>query len=298
MVVLITGVSSSPGFKTAVAISSRGKNVLGVYNRNPITLENAAILRADLAKDAGKIVNEFKPSTVIHTAALGNVDLCEEDRAFCHRVNVEATRILMREAYKIGAKQIYLSTDYVFDGGKGLYKEEELPNPANYYGLTKLLGEEVTLALGGLVVRTSAIYGVGPGRANFGKIIVDKLFLGEKIKAFVDQWLSPTLNTILGEALAKLAIDFNVEGIVHVAGPRLSRYELVSAIARTFGFRDDLIEQASVRDVAFRAPRPRDSSLNNEKASELLKINLNDLNYALNAFRNEYLQYSSLSPLN
>jgi dTDP-4-dehydrorhamnose reductase len=288
VVVLVTGVSSSPGYKAALSLAGRGVEVVGVYNQHPVKVEGIQTVRMNLVEGAGSLVREYRPTVVIHTAALGNVDLCEEQRDLCYKVNVEATRELFREAYRVGAKIFYLSTDYVFDGTRGLYREDDVPSPVNFYGLTKLLGEEAALALGGTVVRTSAVYGVGPGRPNFGKVVAEKLLRGETVKAFTDQWLSPTLNTLLGEALAKLALDVDFEGVLHVAGPRMSRYEFAVAVARAFGLDERLVEPASMNSVSFKAPRPRDSSLDVSTASRLLGLRLNDVDYALSLFRSEF----------
>lgn len=287
MVVLVTGVSSSPGYKAALSLARRGVEVVGVYNQHPVRVKGVETIRRDLTRDARGLVREYKPDAVVHTAAMGNVDLCEEDRSACYRVNVEATRELLREAYRLGARIVYLSTDYVFDGVRGLYREEDTPSPVNFYGLTKLLGEEAALALGGVVARTSAVYGVGPGRPNFGKVVVEKLMRGERVRAFTDQWLSPTLNTLLGEALAMLAVEADYEGILHVAGPRMSRYDFAVAVARAFGLDEGLIEPASMDSVDFKAPRPRDSSLDSSKASRMLGLRLNDLGHALSLFKRE-----------
>lgn len=289
VVVLVTGASSSPGYKTVLALLKRGASVVGVYNQHPISIPGAEMVKADLVKDAEKVVRDYKPSILVHVAALGDVDACESNKQLCYTINVVATRRTLYEASRLGAKIIYLSTDYVFDGSKGLYRENDPPNPINYYGLTKLLGEETTLTLGGVVVRTSAIYGLGPGRPNFGKVVVEKLSKGETIKAFIDQWLSPTLNTFLGEALAKLALDLELSReILHVAGPRMSRYEFAKAIARVFGFNEELIKPTSMSQFSFKAPRPRDSSLRVAKAEQLLGIAFSDIDKALKVFHREY----------
>lgn len=287
--VLVTGASSSPGYKTVLALLKRGVDVIGVYNQHPVSIPGAETVKANLIKDAEKVIRDYKPSVLVHVAALGDVDMCESDKLFCYAINVVATRRILHEASRLGTKIIYLSTDYVFDGSRGLYQENDPPNPVNYYGLTKLLGEEIALTLDGIVVRTSAIYGLGPGRPNFGKVVVEKLSRREIVKAFIDQWLSPTLNTFLGEALAKLALDLELSReILHVAGSRMSRYEFAKAIAKIFGFSEELIKPISMSEFSFKAPRPKDSSLRVVKAEQLLGIAFSDIDKALKVFRREY----------
>ncbi|GAB6946379.1 NAD(P)-dependent oxidoreductase [Vulcanisaeta sp. JCM 16161] len=285
MIVLITGVSSSPGYKTAISLANKYE-VVGTYNEHSINIPGVTTVKADLTRDSVRVINDYKPDVVIHMAAIGNVDQCEEQLELCYRVNVVVSRELLTAAYRIGSAIYYLSTDYVFDGEKGLYTEDDIPRPVNYYGLTKLLAEEITKALNGSIVRVAWIYGTGPGRPNFGKTVVEKLMRGEVVTAITDQWSSPTLNTIIGEAFARL-LDIKFNGVIHVVGPRLSRYEFARAIARYFGFSEELIKPIRLIDVNYRAKRPRDSSLSNKKAIELLGIPLNDINYALSIFKKE-----------
>ena len=285
MIILITGVSSSPGYKTAVSLANR-YDVIGTYNEHPINIPGVTTVKADLTRDSAKLISDYKPDVVIHMAAIGNVDQCEEQLELCYRVNVVASRELLTAAYRVGSAIYYLSTDYVFDGERGMYTEDDAPRPVNYYGLTKLLAEEIARTLGGSIVRVAWIYGAGPGRVNFGKTVVDKLMRGEAVTAITDQWSSPTLNTIIGEAFAKL-LEMRFTGVLHVVGPRLSRYEFARAIARYFGFNEELIKPIKLSDVNYRARRPRDSSLSNKRAIELLGIPLNDINHALAIFKRE-----------
>ncbi|MEM0463234.1 dTDP-4-dehydrorhamnose reductase [Pyrobaculum sp.] len=281
--ILVTGASSSPGFKILARLRAEGRDVLGVYNQHPVE----SSVRWDLARDPVGILEQYKPDAVIHAAALGDVDKCEEDPALCHRINAVVTREIARWCARRGARLVYISTDYVFPGDRGSYKEEDPPKPINYYGLTKLLGEEAVLAAGGAVVRVAWIYGLGPGRQNFGRVVVERLSRGEEVRAVADQWGSPTLNTLIGEAAAKLlAADYS--GVLHAAGPRLSRYEFALAIAEAFGLSKDLVKPIKMADLSFKAPRPRDSSLDSSRAEKMLGIPFSDIRYALAIFKREW----------
>ncbi len=286
---LVTGVSSSPGYKIALRLASAGWEVLGVYNQHPV--EGVPAVRWDLAEDPRGVVRLYKPSLVVHAAALGDVDRCEAEPQLCYRINAVATREVAAEAYRVGARVVYLSTDYVFPGDRGLYREEDPPRPVNYYGLSKLLGEEAVLAVGGAVVRVAWIYGFGPGRLNFGRAVVEKLARGEEVKAVADQWGSPTLNTLIAEVVARLA-EREYAGVLHAAGPRMSRYEFALAIAEAFGFPKSLVKPISMAEVGYKAPRPRDSSLVSRRASEMLGVSMDDINYALSIFKREWLGQS------
>lgn len=286
--ILITGASSSPGYKILQRLRQRGE-ALGVYNQHPV--EGA--IPWDLARDPLGLLERYSPDVVVHAAALGDVDKCEEDPALCHRINAVATREIAKWCAKRGAKLVYLSTDYVFPGDRGFYREEDPPRPVNYYGLTKLLGEEAVLAAGGAVVRVAWIYGFGPGRQNFGRAVVEKLARGEEVRAVADQWGSPTLNTLIAEAVEKV-VDRDVTGVLHAAGPRMSRYEFALAIADAFGFPKDLVKPIKLAELSFKAPRPRDSSLVSVKAREL-GVPVDDIKYALAIFKKEWEEVSHAS---
>ncbi|MGC9227568.1 dTDP-4-dehydrorhamnose reductase [Caldivirga sp.] len=283
--ILITGVSSLPGYKTAVKLASASLEVLGIYNQHPVSGVNA--IKWDLLNDAVGLIRQYKPNVVIHMAAMGDVDGCEINTEQCYRLNVEVTRNVAKGAYAVGARLIYLSTDYVFDGSRGMYRESDAPRPINYYGLTKLLGEEAVLAMSGTVVRVAWIYGLGPGKPNFGKTVVEKLSRGEEVRAIVDQWGSPTLNTLIAEVMAKL-LGREFEGILHAAGPRLSRFEFAKAIAEYFSFPTSLIKPIYMRDISYKAPRPRDSSLDSSLAVKMLGVPINDIKYALEILKREW----------
>ncbi len=146
MIVLITGVSSSPGYKTAISLANKYE-VIGTYNEHPINIPGVTVVKADITRDSARLITDYRPDVVIHMAAIGNVDQCEEQLELCYRVNVTASRDLLTAAYRIGSAIYYLSTDYVFDGERGgMYSEDDAPRPVNYYGLTKLMAEEITRA--------------------------------------------------------------------------------------------------------------------------------------------------------
>jgi len=282
--IIVTGASSSPGYKIALKLSGK-YDVLGVYNDHEIDGVNS--VKFDITKGPERLILDYKPDVIVHAAAIGNVDFCEENRDICYNVNVISARRLFSEAYRKGTKIIYISTDYVFDGRRGAYEETDVPSPINYYGLTKLIGEEMALSKGGTAVRIAAVYGTGYGRANFGKFLVDRLSRKEKVDAAYDQYLSPTLNTQIGEAVLKL-IEKDYEGLIHIAGPRLSRYEFALKVCEKFGFDKSLINPVSVDSFRFKSPRPRDSSLNSDLGMEVTGIDLKNIDRSLEIFRGEY----------
>jgi len=299
MKILVTGASGLLGSRLVRELLSRNYEVIAIYNRNPILVDHERLVKVRLnivdKTSLEDLILKTKPDVIVHAAAYTDVDGCERDKAYAWKVNVEATRSIVRAARVVKSHLIYVSTDYVFDGEKGLYKEDDVPNPVNYYGLTKLVGEELVRASDLLytIVRPSAIYGVGGSKKSFAEYVAEKLSRGEKVYALVEQYVSPTHNTLLAMAIAEI-VEMRPMGILHVAGERMSRYEFAVKIAEALELPVELVEKASVKDMKYWvAKRPRDSSLDTSKAKSLLKTKFYDISLALELFKQEWLEAKS-----
>lgn len=296
MKVLITGGSGLLGHKLVSELLSKNYEVIAVYNRREIPLSHPMLrkVKLDVVDNVAleDLVLKVKPDVVVHAAAYTDVDGCEVNRRYAWRVNVEATRSIVRASRVTKSFLVYISTDYIFDGEKGLYREDDIPNPINYYGLTKLIGEEIVESSDILyaVIRPSAIYGLGPGKLNFAVFVADKLSRGETVKALVDQYVSPTLNTLLAQAIVEV-IEMKYRGVLHIAGERMSRYEFALRVTEVLGLPKELITKARIGDLEWKAKRPRDSSLNTSKAKSVLKTRFYDVDLALRMFAEEYRGY-------
>ncbi len=287
MTILLTGASGLLGRKILLRLMMRKDKVIALYNKNPLLIQsdNVNVVRMDISNtiELEDLVMKTRPETIIHTAALTNVDLCETNKEKAWKINVEATRSIVRAARVIKSYIVYVSTDYVFDGEKGLYTESDYPNPVNYYGLTKLIGEEIVRSSDLLytIIRPSTIYGIGGSKKSFAEYVIEKLSKGEEIYAVIDQYVSPTLNTLLADAIIEV-IDMRPMGTLHIAGERMNRYEFAIKIAETFNLPKEKIHKASMKDMKhWKARRPRDSSLDTSKARRLLKTNFYDTKKAL-----------------
>jgi len=287
MRLFVTGGSGLLGYRIAELAIERGYDVYSGYCHNKP--EYGEPVKFDLT-DVDSIINamnEVKPDVVIHSAALTDVDRCEVEKELAYKVNAEGTKTVAELARKLNSFMVYISTDYVFDGERGMYKEDDETNPVNYYGYTKLLGEKH--CQGFCIARTCVIYGAKPasGKVNFALWLIDKLKNGENVKIITDQYITPTLNTNLAKMLLEIA-ERRIGGIFHLAGAtRVSRYEFAREIAKVFGLDESLISPSRMDELSWIAKRPRDSSLDVSKAMEKLKNKPYDLRKALRALREE-----------
>jgi len=182
MRVLVTGATGLLGWWVAKVFSERGFEVYATYHVQSLRgLEGVRWISMDLGnpQSAAGVVEELKPDVVVHSAAYTDVDGCEVNKEYAYRVNYLATRALAKASSRIGAYFVYVSTDYVFDGERGMYREDDVPNPVNFYGFTKLLGEVAVLSIleaSSIVVRVSGLYGYSPtGKKNFGVRALESL---------------------------------------------------------------------------------------------------------------------------
>jgi dTDP-4-dehydrorhamnose reductase len=247
-----------------IRVLGKEHDVVGTFNSRP----REGAVRLDVTDRDGTIraVGELKPELIVHTAALTNVDYCEDHEEEAMAVNGRGTRNLVDAARGAGSKVIYVSTDFVFDGSKGMYREEDPVCPISVYAYSKLMGElHVKELNGSAIARTSVVY--GNARQNFVSWVKGSLEKGLTIKVVTDQYNSPTLSYDCAEAIAAM-IRHGVSGIYHTAGgERVSRYEFARKIASFYGLDGGLIEPIATSALKQKARRPPDSSLDVRKIS-------------------------------
>jgi dTDP-4-dehydrorhamnose reductase len=292
MKILITGASSLPGYRTTLEALSRGFEVVALYYTHSIPIEDEKLKKIciDISQleNLRRLIIKEKPDIIIHMAAIGDLDLCEKNKALAWKTVVEPSIEIASIVPRINCFIIYLSTDYVFEGERGNYKEYDVPNPINYYGFTKLLGEIAfrSSCTSYAIVRASSIYGFGHGRMNFAKYLVEKLKAGETVKALIDQYTSPTQATLLGRAIVEIAEE-KIEGIFHIVGERMSRYDFAIKVAEVLGLDKSLILQAEMKEMTWIAKRPRDSSLNYDETKKRIKTNFYSTETAFKILKEE-----------
>jgi dTDP-4-dehydrorhamnose reductase len=287
---LITGASGLYGSKLAKLALSKG---IEVYSSDIQRLSVfGTFVKLDISgkEKVEEAFKNIKPDVVVHAATLTDVDKCELNRELAWKVNVEGTKNIAQAAEAAGSFLIYISTDYVFSGERGCYKETDIPNPINYYGLTKLKAEEIVQTQAEyFIARPSVIYGSNPaaGKVNFALWLIETLRKGERVKIVTDQWNTPTLNTNLAEMTLEV-VERRLTGIYHMCGvTRVSRFEFAQQIAEEFGLDVGLIDKVLSSQFTWPAKRPMDSSLDTSKAQQALQNKPLEMSTALKRLKSE-----------
>ncbi|MFF9644140.1 SDR family oxidoreductase [Kitasatospora aureofaciens] len=223
-------------------------------------------------------VAEFQPTVVVHLAACAIVDTCEANPRLAMRVNVEGTRNVGEQCRRHGARMVYLSSDYVFDGlatPEHGYTEQDLPNPVSVYGLTKLAGERITsLVPDSLVVRTSWLFGGQDERVDNVLAAVRAAERGEPARLVSDQYSLPTGTRDLAEALVHLlCLPEPPGGTVHIGNAgRASWYDVGLELQQLLeGSAGSALAPIPVpmAECGFLGARPVDSTLNTDRLRSL-----------------------------
>lgn len=232
--------------------------------------------------DVKQVLEHYRPDTIIHTAAMTNVDVCEREREACWSLNVEAVKNLIHSCEELDIHLVHLSTDFIFDGAKGPYTEKDEPNPLSYYGLTKLEAEKLLQAskCSWAILRTIIVYGIvnDMSRSNIVLWAKGALEKGEPINVVNDQWRMPTLAEDLA-ACCLLAAEKKATGIYNASGKdMMSIVELVEQVADFWGLNKALIVPVSSDNLKQAAARPR-------KTGFILDKSVDELGYHPRSFQ-------------
>ncbi|HEV3205047.1 MAG TPA: SDR family oxidoreductase [Gemmataceae bacterium] len=207
--------------------------------------------------------HEAQPSVVIHAGAVTSVADCYRNPIRAEQVNAKATALLTQLAANVRAKFVFTSTDLVFDGKKGSYREQDPPCPLSEYGRSKVAAEKPVLEYSrGTVVRVSLLYGPTlTGRPSFFDNLVDSLRRGRSIALFEDEWRTPLDLETAAQGIVRIA-DSDFVGLVHLGGPeRLSRLEMGFRLAALIGCDPKAIVVSKRDSVRTGESRPRDVAL-------------------------------------
>ena len=224
-----------------------------------------------------KIITEQNPNVVINTAAMTNVDLCEEEKSECDDLNVNAVQYLADACEKIEAHLIHISTDFIFDGENGPYKEEDEPNPLSYYGLSKLKSEQLLQdrTVKWTILRTIIVFGVGENLSKGNIVLWAKgaLEKGDPLNIIDDQFRAPTLAEDLADACI-LAATKKAFGVFNASGKDImSIYQIVERIAKHYGNTTENLNRISTATLNQTAVRPPRTGFILDKSRKVLGYN-------------------------
>ena len=266
------------------ALLKNSKNefdILTTFYKNHISIKNVRSFQYSFPNDLNnlrELLEKEKPDVLVNTMGYSNIDFCELNKSDTEMLHVEVTEKICKLCENIGTKQIFLSSDYVFDGEKGNYSETDVPNPVNYYGLSKLKAEQLILKNPiNTIIRTSVIYD-WDYRARFFNSVIKNLQNNQEINATTDVYNSVTFLDNLVESIFKV-ITLNQNGIFHVVDSAcVNRFEFAEMIAKIFRLDKNLIKTVSVQDEPKNiAKRPKNACLNNSKAKKELGLNFNTI---------------------
>ena len=283
--VLITGVNGFVGSYLARLLLQNNMQVIGTGKgdcRLNITDKNFTYEPLDFTdkEKCNSVFQKYNPEVVVHTGAVSKPDECEQNREEAYRQNVSGTQNLLGEAEAINAFFIFLSTDFIFSGIEGMYREEDAASPVNYYGQTKVEAEAAVIKYSGdwCIVRTVLVYG-DPcgGRHNILTNVADSLRQKKALKIFNDQVRTPTYVEDLVRAIATI-IDKKKTGIFHISGEDiLTPYQMAIAVADHLQLETTLISPVKEDEFVQPAKRPLKTGFDISKAKR-------ELNYQPTSF--------------
>ncbi|MFH1879555.1 MAG: SDR family oxidoreductase, partial [Bacillota bacterium] len=289
--ILVTGVAGMLGSNIAYLL--RHKHTICGVDRNHVGIEGTHTVKDSVLNIAllNRLMEEHKVDTLIHCAAIVNVDACEIHPDYAEIVNVIMTDNIAWLCREKHVRMIYISSDAVYSGEKeGLNLETDTPAPVSIYGRTKLAAEELVLSRpGNLVLRTN-MYGFNyREKLSFGEWLLKSLAEEAELNMFYDILFSPLLVNHLVDVLDK-CIEKDLTGLYNAGCTgAISKYDLGVAFSKTFALPNE-IKRGSMKDFQFKAPRTRNMGLDNAKLKQALGVELQSPLEEVRAFRALYEQ--------
>jgi dTDP-4-dehydrorhamnose reductase len=293
MRVLVTGASGLLGLNLALE-ATKEHTVYGQVKDHALHTEAFTVLKADLLAPGAveRLLEQARPDWVIHCAALAIVDACEAEPDRAEQLNVELPRRLAEHVARGGARLVHISTDAVFDGQRGEYTEEDLPNPLSVYAKTKLAGERaVAEADPKAVIARVNLFGWSlSGTRSLAEWFFNNLSAGVQVKGFTNVYFCPLLANHLAHVLLKM-LENGLSGLYHVvASDCISKYDFGFELARRFGFPEELISPASLEAGGLKAARSPNLTLRNDRLARALGQPIPSLSTGLDRFYELYQQ--------
>ena len=271
MRILVTGANGLVGKKLVKQLVASGKHEVYATSLKKMQLDGAQTFTSNLQNaDINNLVEQLKLETIIHCAALSSPDACEVDRFVCKKMNIEVTSRIASACRDYGVHLVFLSTDFIFDGIKGNYTEDDAINPISYYGESKIESENLlkTMGIPHAIVRTSLVYGYDEklSRPNILTRVVQYLGKQQKYRVPTDQFRTPTLAEDLAKGIEAI-VDNKKEGLYNISGGDIiSVADFANQVAKVFNLDESLLQRVTTKELSEPAPRPLNSSLIIEKA--------------------------------
>lgn len=278
MKIFVTGGSGLLGSSLLFELTKKHEVISGDHSKYIKIKKNAfSHLKIDICKSSSlKNIESNSPDVIIHAAALTDLEFCEKNPKIAYDVNVKGTQNVLKVARKCNAKIIYFCTDYIFDGKRGDYSENDTPNPLSVYAKTKLQGENLVKKYANHVSIRTSLYGwsINPDKPGFASWIIDSLRENKKTPVITDQKSSLIFTNNLAKITDKI-LENDLTGVYNVASKNsISKYNFALKIAKTFNLNKNLIEPISlkglVKKLSLSAKRPKNISLNVSKIEDIL----------------------------
>src|SRR5262245_28033449 len=282
---LVIGASGQVGAALGEQLEAGGHTWVGTYAGTP----RPGLRRLDITDPQAtrRLIEETSPDWVFCAGALTHVDYCEDHPEEAFRLNRDGPGLVARAAAERGAGIVYYSTEYVFDGERGPYAEDDPVRPISIYGQSKLEGEEAVRQANprAVIARTTVVYGPEPQGKNFVYQLLRRGRAGEPMRAPADQVSSPTYNVDLAAASVELA-ERKLCGVYHIAGSGiLDRHAFAGLVCRVFGLDQSALLPVSTAELGQRAARPLLAGLRIDRALATLATPLRGPEEGLLAMR-------------
>jgi dTDP-4-dehydrorhamnose reductase len=296
MRVLVTGASGLLGLNLCFLKHSE-VDIIGVIHHNTLSSAPFQTVRTDLLEEGriDTLIDQIKPELVINCAALASIDVCERQPELAFRMNAELPGAIAASCNRHSIKLVHFSTDAVFDGISGGYREEDTTNPLSVYARTKLEGELNVLGiLGRVLIPRVNFYGHSlDGKRSLAEFFLYHLQQKKRMKGFMDVIFCPLYAADLVDILFRM-IQLDLMGIYHVvSNEALSKYEFGIRLAERFGLEKDLVHAAKVDETGLLAKRSHHLTLNVEKliaAGITPPDQASGIDQFFNAYNNGYAQ--------
>jgi dTDP-4-dehydrorhamnose reductase len=285
MRVLVVGASGFVG-NVLYKLFLRDGEAYGSYHSSPVE----GLVKLDMTDAAAvqDMIGAIRPDVIIHPAANPNVEFCEEHAEETRRINVEGSRNIINAARDVGAKYVFFSSDYVFDGINGPYAEDDTPNPVSEYGKQKLEVEKIiqSTLTDYLIIRITVVYGWERHGKNFVMGLIKNLSGGKTMKVPCDQVGSPTYVNNMAQVVKEL-IEKGKTGIYHVAGSDImDRYTFALKAAEIFDLDKDLLIPVKTAELGQKAKRPLQAGMRLEKVRQAVNTHIMGVEEGLREMKN------------